>query len=145
MNKYLTLFILFCLCSSTYAEVVVDIKNDIELKTKGSTLANYDACKSLATQSGDKVMAYYYDEMHRLTMAETTLESKVDKQVQVEIIEDEYDKALSILKKINSAGLYQLCLNRFDSVSRQYYTTKLAAKLEQAQLEKTKPEKSELE
>ena len=145
MHKYLTPFILFCLCASTYAEVVVDVKNDIELKTKGNTLANYDACKSLATHAGDKVMAYYYDEMHRLTITDTTLGGKVDKQLQVEIIEDEYDKALSILKKINSAGLYQLCLNRFDSVSRQYYTTKLASKLEQAQLEKTKREKSELE
>ncbi|WP_025562763.1 hypothetical protein [Psychromonas sp. SP041] len=145
MHKYLTIFILFCLCTSTYAEVLDDVKNNIELKAKGNALANYDVCKSLATQSGDKVMAYYYDEMHRLTITETTLGSQADKQLQVEIIESEYDKALSILKKVNSAGFYQLCLNRFDSVSRQYYTTRLATKLEKAQLEKTKLEKSELE
>ena len=145
MLKYLIVITLSCLCVSTYAENSDVVKKNIELKALGNTLANYDMCKSLATQSGDKVMAYYYDEMHRLAMTETKLGSEVDKQLQVEIIEDEYYKAFSILKKINSAGLYQLCLNRFDSVSRQYYTTKLSAKLEQAQLEKNKREKSELE
>ncbi|MEL0660838.1 hypothetical protein V6255_17020 [Psychromonas arctica] len=122
----------------TYAETSDVVKNNIELKALGNTLANYDMCKSLAIQSGDKVMAYYYDEIHQLAMTETKLGSEVDKQVK--IIKDGYDKASSVLNRINSAGLYQLCLNRFDSVSRQYYTTKLA----KAQLEKTKRAKSEL-
>ena len=135
MFKYLIVITLSCLCASTYAETSDVVKKNIELKALGNTLANYDMCKSLATQSGDKVMAYYYDEIHRLAMTETKLGSEVDKQVK--IIEDEYDKASSILNKINSAGLYQLCLNRFDSVSRQYYTTKLdKAQLEESKLEK---------
>ena len=123
MLRYLIVITLSCLCVFTYAETPDVVKNNTELKALGNTLANYDKCKSLATQSGDKVMAYYYDEMHRLAMTEAKLESEVDKQAH--IIKGEYDKASSILNRINSTGLYQLCLNRFDSVSRQYYTSKL--------------------
>lgn len=91
------------------------------LKTIGDSLANYDKCQRLAENQGDSVMAYYYQDIKQTTLTENTTYNESERAY----IDSEYKKGILLLSQINSAGLYQLCLNRFDAVSRQYYEAKL--------------------
>ncbi|MDN2663905.1 hypothetical protein [Psychromonas sp. 14N.309.X.WAT.B.A12] len=97
------------------------LPNQETLKSIGDALANYEKCQGLAESEGDSVMAYYYQDIKQTTLAENTAYSEAE----LAYINSEYEKGTLLLSYINSAGLYQLCLNRFDSVSRQYYKAKL--------------------
>jgi len=97
------------------------LPNQEALKAIGDTLANYDKCLELAESEGDSVMAYYYQDIKQTTLTENSAYNDVERAY----INSEYEKGTLLLSKINSAGLYQLCLHRFDSVSRQYYEAKL--------------------
>lgn len=137
MNKYLIPFILFLQCTFVYAESAIglikmgDLKrslgghSSLGLKTIAHAQANYVRCKSLAKKFDDQVMVYYYDQMLQSSKAENEANSQIYNVLQLQTIENEYEKALLILNKVNSASLHQLCLNRFDPVSRQHFQAKL--------------------
>jgi len=107
------------LSTSAIAE---ESRSDAELRTAGYTLANYQVCHLLAKQNNDPVMRFYYSEMHQLSQFEYQGYSE-DK---LQVIEKERTKALSLLKKVSSTSMFQLCSNRLDPVSRQHYQIKLS-------------------
>lgn len=131
MSKYLIHFILFWLCTLVHAQINADLSssvnsnNNIDLKMIGYTQAHYEMCKSLAKKFDDQVMVYYYGEMLKMNKSEHQVNSVRYDEVQLEVIKSEYRKAFLILNKVNSASLHQLCLNRFDPVSRQHFQSKL--------------------
>lgn len=122
---------LFWLCTLVHTQSnanltnSVNSNNNIDLKMIGHTQANYEMCKSLAKQFDDQVMVYYYDQMLKMNKSEHQVNSARYDQTQLEVIKNEYKKAFLILNKVNSASLHQLCLNRFDPVSRQHFQSQL--------------------
>lgn len=116
MNKYLIVLILLFQSNYAYAGSKENIK------TAGDTLANYQVCETLSTQFNDPVMAYYYHDMKEMSRIDNEKSFNVS---DVSEIEDEYANAFSILNKLNQSSLFQLCLSRFDAVSRQHYKTRL--------------------
>lgn len=114
MHKYLLVIILLFQPLSVYANSTESIK------MAGHTLSNYQACETLSQLFYDPVMAYYYHDMQHISRIEN---EKMFSLIEVKTIEDEYISALSILNKLNQTSLYELCLSRFDAVSRQHYKT----------------------
>lgn len=102
--------------------IAKDSNSDAELRTVGYTLANYEVCELLAKQNNDPVMGFYYAQMHQLS----ELEYQGYTEGKLQVIEKERAKALSLLRKVSSASMLQLCSNRFDPVSRQHYQIKLS-------------------
>lgn len=119
MYKLLFLIILLWQPAFLNAQSVV---NEQKLNEVGRALANYQVCESLAKQFNDPVMAFYYAQMTLLSEQESSmLEAS-----QLQSIKDHKHNALSVLHKLNKASLFQLCLQRFDDVSRQHYQKLLA-------------------
>lgn len=102
--------------------IAKESSSDTELRTQGYTLANYEVCHLLAKQNNDPVMRFYYAEMHELSQ----LEYQGYTEDKLQAIEKERTKALSLLRKVSSTSMFQLCSNRFDPVSRQHYQIKLS-------------------
>jgi hydroxyethylthiazole kinase-like sugar kinase family protein len=88
----------------------------------GNALANYQVCETLSTHFNDPVMAYYYQDMKELSRVDNKRAFTLN---DIDKIEEEYMSAFSILNKLNKPSLFQLCLSRFDTVSRQHYKTRL--------------------
>ncbi|RBW42751.1 hypothetical protein DS885_14580 [Psychromonas sp. B3M02] len=121
--KYSVVLLISLLSSFALAKEQTVPVNQEALKTIGDKLANYEQCQVLAESEGDAVMAYYYQDIKQTTLAENTAYSEAE----LAYINSEYKKGALLLSHLNSAGLFQLCLNRFDPVSRQYYEAKLKA------------------
>lgn len=119
MNKYFSIFFIILYSSFLSAAEL----SDKALNQTAYALANYQMCKSLADEKQDDVMSLYYRDM----LNDGFVESEKYGVSEREYIKHERDKAILTLNKINRTSMIQLCQNRFDIASRQYYETKLNA------------------
>lgn len=100
-----------------------EILSDQNLKTDGRALANYQVCAQIADLIGDKAMHSYYAEMFNDSWAVINTYSKNQSYIVIQ----EFDLTLDKLGKINKQNMEQLCLSRFDPLSRKVLEKKLSA------------------
>jgi hypothetical protein len=111
----------YCLFNSGFAIAAPAANEDLQLS--GRALANYQVCTQMAEDMGDNVMHSYYAEMFADGSAE--LNGYSPKQQQIAI--NEFNRSVQKLGKINKQAMGQLCLSRFDTLSRKMQEKKLSA------------------
>lgn len=98
--------------------------SDEELKIAGRALANYQVCSEISSEMGDSVMLSYYSEMY----SDSLRESKNHPKIQSDIVFNEQQSSTIKLAKLDRKNLGELCLSRFDPLSRKMQENKLAGK-----------------
>ena len=119
MKKYLALS-LFFLFTAVSAEQVTDE----QLKTSGRALANYQLCSNVADKRNDQAMFNYYSEMY----SDSLQASKMFYIWQVQVIIDLQQETAMKLAAINKNSFAQLCISRFDDLSRKMQEQKIRKK-----------------
>lgn len=106
--KHLLIILLFLSHSLAWA-------NNQDAHQLGRSLANYQACSEISIGIDDKQMFSYYQKMLNDTrILILTLNLQSAKQLYLT-----WDKSEKILLKIDEQNLKQICLSRFDALSRQ--------------------------
>lgn len=86
--------------------------NNIEI---GRSLANYEACTEISVDLDDHQMFFYYKKMFNdISLELLSLDNKEAKKVYRVWQESEHT-----LRKLNGSSMAQMCLSRFDELSRQ--------------------------
>lgn len=98
--------------------------SDEELKTVGRALANYQVCSDISSDMGDSVMLSYYSEMYN----DSLRESETYQKTQSDIVFNEQRSSTVKLAKLDRKNLGELCLSRFDLLSRKMQENKLVGK-----------------
>ncbi len=108
----------------TAFQAVAAQSSDEQLKITGRALANYQFCKNAAQKSHDPAMFNYYNEMY----FDSLQAGRVLPIRQVQIIFDEQKKTAVKLVAIDERSLTELCIRRFDALSRKMQEQKLTEK-----------------
>ena len=115
--KIFTIFVFLFAYSLAQAEQ----SRDEQLKMTGRALANYQLCANIAQQRKDPAMFNYYSEMY----FDTIQAGKMLPIWQVQIIFDVQQKTAIKLITIDKSSLAQLCISRFDALSRKMQEKKI--------------------
>ena len=115
--------LIFC-CLLNISLSFADTSSDESLQVYGRALANYQVCAQIAAELGDKTMHSYYSEMFNDSSAEINAYPKSLSA----IIFNEFHRSADKLAQIDKQSMGQLCLSRFDLLSRKMQEKKLAAK-----------------
>jgi hypothetical protein len=113
-------FIICCLINSCFS--FADPLTDNSLKVAGRALANYQVCEQLAADINDKAMVSYYSQM----FADSSAKINRFTEKQSEFVIQEFKRSVNKLLKINTRVMTQLCLRRFDPLTRKMQEKKLA-------------------
>lgn len=109
--KVITFLILFFTCLFSWAESSWAENND-EI---GRSLANYEVCAQTSVVLDDPQMYFYYKKMFNdISLRVLALDNRRANQV-YEI----WRQSEQILGKLNSITMQQMCLSRFDDLSRK--------------------------
>ena len=95
--------------------------SDENLKVYGRALANYQVCARIAADLDDKTMLSYYSEMFN----DSSVEINTYPKYLSKIVIKEFNRSVDKLSKIDEQSMGQLCLSRFDSLSRKMQKKKL--------------------
>jgi hypothetical protein len=112
----LTVFLFFSLA------VDAQPLNDQQLKITGRALANYQLCADVAKTAQDQAMFNYYRDMYNDSLSA----GKLLHIWQVQIIFNEQQKTANQLAQIDKEDMTQLCLSRFDALSRKMQEQKIS-------------------
>lgn len=99
--------------------------SDQQLKITGRALANYQLCADVAKTRQDQAMFNYYRDMYK----DSLRAGKLFQIWEVHIIFDEQQKAAMKLAQLDKEAIAQLCLSRFDALSRKMQEQKIRAKI----------------
>ena len=92
-----------------------------QLKITGRALANYQLCTNVAERRHDQAMFNYYTEMY----FDSLQAGKMLTIWQVQVIFDEQQTTASKLAEIDKEDITQLCISRFDRLSRRIQEQKI--------------------
>ena len=96
--------------------------SDQQLKLTGRALANYQLCTGVAKNRSDSAMFHYYNDMYN----DSLRAGKLLYIGGVQVIFTEQQKSAIKLAQIDKDSLTQLCLSRFDALSRKMQEQKMA-------------------
>jgi len=119
MKNIIALFLLFYLPAS-FANVL----SDEEVKILGRSLANYQICAAISVEMGDPVMLSYYSDMYN----DGLLKRNTYPKNKLEMVIAEQQSSATKLAGIDRKSLGELCLSRFELLSRKMQKNKLAGK-----------------
>lgn len=119
MKNITALFLLFYI-SASFANVL----SDEEVKLLGRSLANYQICGDISVEMGDPVMLSYYRDMYN----DGLLKRNTYPKNKLEMVIAEQQNSATKLARIDRKSLEELCLSRFDLLSRKIQENKLAGK-----------------
>ena len=104
--KVITLLILFFICLFSWA----DNNNEI-----GRSLANYEVCTQISAELEDHQMFFYYKKMFN----DSSLQVLSFNNKEAKKVYKVWQESEQTLKKLNGSTMAQMCLSRFDQLSRQ--------------------------
>ncbi len=110
--KFLTISLLMLislLCSAQASDI-----GELEL---GRSLANYQACSKVAVSINDEVMVNYYQRMFN----DATISMLSINNEEGRLLYSVWDKSEKVLSHIGKQGLQEICLSRFDNLSRSLF------------------------
>jgi hypothetical protein len=89
--------------------------DEIKSDELGRSLANYQVCSLISSEIKDQKMHVYYQSMlNDVGLSVLSLQAESAKQVY-----ESWQKSEDVLIKISQQNLKQICLSRFDQLSRQ--------------------------
>ncbi|MFT7053087.1 MAG: hypothetical protein ACJAU1_000639 [Psychromonas sp.] len=95
--------------------------SDQDLKITGRALANYQLCADVAKNGKDPAMFNYYSDMYN----DSLRAGRLLYIGQVQVIFSEQKKTAIKLAQMNRGSIEQLCISRFDDLSRKMQEQKI--------------------
>lgn len=121
--KILTLTVLLLVSLAANAKPL----SDQQLKLTGRALANYQLCTGVAKNRNDPAMLHYYNDMYN----DNLRAGKLLYIGGVQVIFAEQQKTANKLAQINKGSIEQLCISRFDDLSRKMQEQKLSKEIQE--------------